>query len=484
MPHSPLPWPCPRAAQTFSTKGSADNADGKLRPDRIQEWIQYADEQTAIWHQLVNEENKDFIVQRNLISFNALMGSIVKALYQDERLRQVFELQGHIDFENHTNTLTDDEDGGRGGGTCWSPRQSSGRELAGQQRLAPLQPLADLWQMSFAYTAGVEYGYVSPGEAFIVLHYNPDDPGTVYYYLSVPAQDVGETTGFTGELEGSNNRLQMIAVGQVLAFALRAIQTAPLGQSWRNWAKKQLKATEKCPDDYQEQPYPHPIAKRAIDLQSNVRRSAKQPRRSDITVGAPPSPAGASSHKGPVSKDWNSAILHAEVFAWSRECYPFQHGYTFVKKGFPMGFRHFFRHEKALYDRLQPIQGVHVHVCLGTIDISKQPTCYDGIAYIPHLLLLAHAGVEISDCYVAKEQVISAASKSLRAIHALGVLHRDVDLRNMFWTGQSENVLVIDVKRAEILRPGRAPLRDTSPNQKRKRRNENPGEETKKKQTR
>ncbi|OJD21857.1 hypothetical protein ACJ73_06805 [Blastomyces percursus] len=49
----------------------------------------------------------------------------------------------------------------------------------------------------------------------------------------------------------------------------------------------------------------------------------------------------------------------------------------------------------------------------------------------------------------------------------------------MFWSVEGENVLVIDFERAEILRPERAPLGTTSPNQKRKRWVESMGGETK-----
>ncbi|OJD18389.1 hypothetical protein AJ78_01569 [Emergomyces pasteurianus Ep9510] len=93
---------------------------------------------------------------------------------------------------------------------------------------------------AFSYTikAGVEYGYVSTGEAFIFLHFKADAPGTVYYYLPVPEQDLGKETGFTGEAEDDDNRLHMTAVGQVLA--LRAIRTTPHDQEWKDWAASQL----------------------------------------------------------------------------------------------------------------------------------------------------------------------------------------------------------------------------------------------------
>ncbi|OCK78447.1 hypothetical protein K432DRAFT_427262 [Lepidopterella palustris CBS 459.81] len=42
--------------------------------------------------------------------------------------------------------------------------------------------------------AGLEHGYICTSEVFIFLKV-PEDPTTVYYFLSIPKGDVGETTG-------------------------------------------------------------------------------------------------------------------------------------------------------------------------------------------------------------------------------------------------------------------------------------------------
>lgn len=145
----------------------------------------------------------------------------------------------------------------------------------------------------------------------------------------------------------------------------------------------------------------------------------------------------------------------------------FSHGYTFVAKGFPWKYQRYLKHEKAVYDRLQPIQGVHVPVCLGTIDVSESPMHFDGHTLVSHLLLLSHAGTNIGHCGVPKDRVISAATDSMRAVHEQGVLHCDLELRNMLWNG--ERILIIDFDRAVILCASRVPLGNTSHNQTRKR---------------
>ncbi|KAL4866795.1 hypothetical protein BDV12DRAFT_172469, partial [Aspergillus spectabilis] len=53
---------------------------------------------------------------------------------------------------------------------------------------------------SYMIHAGLEYSYGCTSEAFIFLHVLHDDPSTIYYYPSVPGEDVGPTTGWTGDL--------------------------------------------------------------------------------------------------------------------------------------------------------------------------------------------------------------------------------------------------------------------------------------------
>ncbi|TWU74395.1 hypothetical protein ED733_002585 [Metarhizium rileyi] len=96
---------------------------------------------------------------------------------------------------------------------------------------------------SYMITGGIELGYVCTGEAFIYIHVKRDEPKTAYYYLSVPREDVGESTGWTADLD-DNNRLHLTALGQVLAFTLRALQTTPRANGWIKWAEANLQRWE------------------------------------------------------------------------------------------------------------------------------------------------------------------------------------------------------------------------------------------------
>jgi serine/threonine protein kinase len=75
--------------------------------------------------------------------------------------------------------------------------------------------------------------------------------------------------------------------------------------------------------------------------------------------------------------------------------------------------------------------------------------------------------VEKLDQISALRQVESC----MKAIHALGVLHRDVMPRNILWDCDSDEATVIDFERARI-GPARPILGPLSTNRKRKQKND------------
>ncbi|KAI9766737.1 MAG: hypothetical protein M1840_006381 [Geoglossum simile] len=81
---------------------------------------------------------------------------------------------------------------------------------------------------SYMIGKGIQYGYVSTGQALVFLHI-PDDPTIVYYYVSVPKLDV---------LDDDENSLHRTAVAQVFAFILRSLCAEPPPQSWHDAADK------------------------------------------------------------------------------------------------------------------------------------------------------------------------------------------------------------------------------------------------------
>ncbi|OAL42629.1 hypothetical protein IQ07DRAFT_637603 [Pyrenochaeta sp. DS3sAY3a] len=143
------------------------------------------------------------------------------------------------------------------------------------------------------------------------------------------------------------------------------------------------------------------------------------------------------------------------------------YGYTVAAKGTPRHFVRHLRHEAAIYDRLRPVQGIYVPVCLGSIDLQR-PYMYDGIANLVHMLFLGFGGELISQ-HVNEgnvAHVIDMIDRSTRAFHQSGVLHRDLFPRNMLW--YQERVMMIDFERAEVVE-ARVVLGAISSNRKRKR---------------
>lgn len=667
-------------APAVSTGGPAARPEGKLRPNHIREWLDFPDKQEEIWADLMDvnfaakqlfsplgylsrrgsEIRKHVRSEMDLHHFD--MGSvrqpltsIIENLYENSHLRQVFDLRGTIDMENHANTLVDEDDDGlprpsvklrKTSEVATSTTQlKSSRPLAdefcvynqgehkkvpafvveikpphkvqlgvieaGLQdmdvdeviKLSPDEPveitaqrfMAGIITQPFSYMiqGGLEYAYICTGEAFIFLHISDDDPTTVYYYLSVPGNEVGETTGFSATDPDAHNRLHLTAVGQVLAFTLQALRTPVRPQSWRALAEKKLKIWDLSYEDPVDLPLPtipstpgfipnRQSAKSYLRSSPVVLRntrksnpSCRPPSRGAREDGSdedeegydPSSPTrrphstqivvtpSASAQKtkksksSTVTKEGNQrqyctqkcllglanggsldkacpnveehgtefhqidqgtfiSLLEKQILNEDIGPYSFtgceslhQHGargalfevilmpygYTLVGKGFPVEFRQIFKHEKMVYEHLASIQGTHVPVCLGTIDLSSRPVWYDGIAEIPFVLLLGHAGTPINWItnnkdkpakVIPKAGVPEAAADSLRAIHRLGVRHCDAFPRNMLWNPEVGRILFIDFERAKLCDERPAPLGVVSLNRSRnakRNRNEDTG---------
>lgn len=144
------------------------------------------------------------------------------------------------------------------------------------------------------------------------------------------------------------------------------------------------------------------------------------------------------------------------------------HGYTLVAKCSPIDFVPHLMHEADVYDRLHSIQGVHVPVHLGNIDLI-QPYYYDAIAYLTHVMFLSFGGAPIYGqvTTINCAQIADQAVDCIDAIHSLQVLHRDLEPRNVVRDPITGRVMILDFERAEVRDP-RPVLRIISPNRKRR----------------
>lgn len=542
--------------------------------------------------------------QANLYDFHweavlSPLWCVVTELLSDAELRRHFHLLGSIAFENHKNTLTGELDNDPPLDTppdkfciynegsnqkipacivmlkepftlplrtikstlynmniedvlLWTPLEPDTPDTPGEIKDRRLMAAVIIQAFSSMIKSGVGYAYVFTGEAIIFLHVGRD-PTKIFYYLSIPGEDVGETTGYV--TPHSPNRLHLTAVGQVLAFTLQAMQKVPYCQRWQREAAARLKWWNMFPELVPRESTPEhqnrvayakgsPVMRRPKISPDPMNSSNKDPsnltdppseaphRSANVMVLIPSRPRvrltpkqycdsrdrsrpycthkcllglfkrGSLDKACPNVADHGTgrhqidrltflALLqkqlslsldtkHSHGLYDSDGCESLhthgsrgalfdvvllKYGYKLVGKGFPYQFYHHLSWEKDVYERLRPIQGRHIPVCLGVADFFDRCLFYDGIDKISHVLLLSYAGVPLSRAIPDHKSAKDTATLALRAMHKLGVYHGDAFVRNMFWSTKEKSVMFISFDRARMWDTGRGQRR----NRKRKR---------------
>jgi hypothetical protein len=141
------------------------------------------------------------------------------------------------------------------------------------------------------------------------------------------------------------------------------------------------------------------------------------------------------------------------------------YGYTVAAKATPI---QRLKWEAAVYGYLRQIQGVHVPVHLGNVDLQA-PYFYEGIAELVHMMFLSFGGKRISQHLTAKNKPVltQQVDYAAQAFHNLRVLHKDLMPRNILWNEETRWVMVVDFERAEVVK-ARPALGAISANRKRK----------------
>ncbi|KAH7009224.1 uncharacterized protein B0I36DRAFT_342604 [Microdochium trichocladiopsis] len=144
------------------------------------------------------------------------------------------------------------------------------------------------------------------------------------------------------------------------------------------------------------------------------------------------------------------------------------YGYTFVCKGTIQAFVPDLEHEAAVYRRLDDLQGVHVPVYLGAIDLRSMNKTYffDLRVYIVHLTFLAWGGKSLYEASGTVHTVEQQVKGSLHAMHQHGVIHNDVRAENILLCRETNGVMMIDFERAVLLELPRPPLARMAPNKR------------------
>ncbi|KAK4073571.1 hypothetical protein Purlil1_13013 [Purpureocillium lilacinum] len=158
--------------------------------------------------------------------------------------------------------------------------------------------------------------------------------------------------------------------------------------------------------------------------------------------------------------------LHGSLFKVCLATY----GYTLVAKGVEEVDAGILRHEARIYEELRAIQGIHVPVSLGTLDLAL-PYYFDG-RICTSFLFLSYAGRPLNHMNdTVQPGIVANVSEALTAIHKRGVLHRDAEPRNLLCDGNT--IMVVDFEKADICkRPVLEGVSSNANNRKRKRNTE------------
>lgn len=92
--------------------------------------------------------------------------------------------------------------------------------------------------------ASLEFSCVVTGEATVFLRVDEADPGTLYYHLSIPEEDVHPAIVDTPFFHAHT------AVAQLFGFILMAARSDRRSQDWRDRAVKQAVIWENVPEDF------------------------------------------------------------------------------------------------------------------------------------------------------------------------------------------------------------------------------------------
>ena len=397
---------------------------------------------------------------------------------------------------------------------------------------------------SYMVAKGVQYGYICTGEVFVFLRIL-EDPSIVEYAICVPNRDV--RTDHKEDFE-------LTAVGQVVAFTMRALASPPPSQAWhaaaselgvwpveysevlaRTPSNKRLKGRNPLSSAYRGKkadlpsfhmqlrscrPSDHPPRNRspsppppdspspahktpsALKSQSGAKsrgstsqhppRGGRQGKETGARVpiqdrpycsqecllglraggSRDPSCANFQDHREKINPQSFLRKVRQQLAVdrgHDADCRPLykagsygalfkvrlsSHGFTLVAKGATCENLDALTRERDVYNKLRDIQGQHVPVCLGIIELEpKRPYYYDGGIYT-HMLMLSWAGRSITNSQSNGNLPVSDMVKSsLQAIHRRGVLHGDAEPRNILWNDIIKRPMIVDFGRASIRRP-------------------------------
>ncbi|KAG6278905.1 hypothetical protein E4U48_000316 [Claviceps purpurea] len=360
-------------------------------------------------------------------------------------------------------------------------------------------------------------------QALVFLRVDRDNPGTLLYHIAAPAEDVAQAMASDAargisEATSKRNSLFLSAVGQYLAFTLMAMRHPRLpgqearlkfikhlpwkgrghedkngasdssgyctddsnirGQSEKNTKSKQLSGGRK----HRAQDWPYCSQRCLLGL---VRGDDLDWTCPNVTLHC----QGRASEAGSIHK--RHSISHSEWLSLLRDQFEqsldvgityegvfgargrffkvtlLAYGYTFVSKGAVSAHVKHLQHEADMYKQLEPMQGAHVPVFLGAIDLRTMRKNFwvDFGVHVVHMMFLSWGGHHIEQDKMARFEIprsrlIEQAEQAIESVHGRGVLHGDVRWENVLFNPETSDVMVIDFERAGLLDKSRSAGQD------------------------
>ncbi|KAI1434742.1 hypothetical protein GGR50DRAFT_660596 [Xylaria sp. CBS 124048] len=132
-----------------------------------------------------------------------------------------------------------------------------------------------------------------------------------------------------------------------------------------------------------------------------------------------------------------------------------KYGYTFISKGTTDKLVPRLEHEARVYQRLEDVQGVHVPVFLGAIDLRPLKTTYyyDVDVDVVYMCFMSWGGVALNQIGpdLDKSTLSTMSVEAMRVIHQRGVVHDDASYGNILFNEQTGGVMLIDYDRSLLL---------------------------------
>ncbi|KAJ5561929.1 hypothetical protein N7461_000690 [Penicillium sp. DV-2018c] len=342
-------------------------------------------------------------------------------------------------------------------------------------------------------SAGVHYGYICTGEAFVFLHIQPRDSSVLEYYLCVPAIDIA-ARGFGPDL----NWVCRTALGQVLAFTLQSLSAYEPSQEWHDQASNYLQVSwrdfsrlmPRTPNQIRFRPPVEFLYENSHWLQvwETFLSIPPRPERGNLSLQTTQSTERAyctmkclrgTADKEPLDEECPNVAEHGvgrhsissqeitarlsdqlqesryegfrQLHVIGRTCYLLKatllsHGYTVLIKATTSENSQRIKSELRNYKDLIVLQGSKIPVCLGMFK-PQVPYWYHG-SQMRYMLVLGWSGIrtdhELSP--EARRFVIRQAAVLESILREHGAIHTDLQPRNVLYNPTTRSLVLIDLE--------------------------------------